>query len=169
MSSENRPAIGPAITGETKVTLFDQVKGFYWSAPWLWWLLAVCLFVVALSLPSVPEGDDTAFNAPIAAGLLILLGVGIVGFSYFRLSREQKQVRYRVTAERIEFSDGTGATMSIPWTGIKRCVETRSALLLRLRPSGLRWLPKRAFADVTSLRGLTAQCLGSKAKMMRGQ
>jgi hypothetical protein len=78
-------------------------------------------------------------------------------------------VRYRVTAERIEISDGTGASLGIPWTGIRRCVETRSALLLRLKPAGLRWLPKRAFADVTGLRGLAAQCLGSKAKLMRGQ
>jgi hypothetical protein len=45
MSSDEQPAI----TGETTVTLFDQVKAFYWSAPWLWWALAACLFVVALS------------------------------------------------------------------------------------------------------------------------
>jgi hypothetical protein len=106
---------------------------------------------------------------PVTTEVLVLLWIGIIGFSYFRLSREQKQVRYRVTAERIEFSDGTGASLGIPWTGIKRCVETRSALLLRLKPSGLRWLPKRAFADVTGLRGLAAQRLGSKAKLMRGQ
>jgi hypothetical protein len=159
----------PTITGETTVTLFDQVKAFYWSAPWLWWALLVCFFVVALSSTGEAPDADTGFNVPMIAGLLVLLWVAIIGFSYFRLSRDQKQVRYRVTAERIEISDGTGASVGIPWTGIKRCVETRSALLLRLKPSGLRWLPKRAFADVTGLRGLTAQCLGSKAKLMRGQ
>jgi hypothetical protein len=165
MSDESRPAI----TGETTVTLFDQVKAFYWSAPWLWWALAVCLFIAALASAGEAADSDTAFNVPVTTGVLVLLWIGIIGFSYFRLSREQKQVRYRVTAERIEFSDGTGASLGIPWTGIKRCVETRSALLLRLKPSGLRWLPKRAFADVTGLRGLAAQRLGSKAKLMRGQ
>jgi hypothetical protein len=59
--------------------------------------------------------------------------------------------------------------MTIPWALIKRCVETRSALLFRLKPSGLRWLPKRAFRDVAGVRGLTAQCLGSKAKMRRSE
>ncbi len=162
MSSNERPAI----TGETTVTLFDQVKAFYWSAPVLWWALVVCFFVVDLS----SAGDaDTEFNLLTVSVLLILLWAAIIGISYVRLSREQKQVRYRVTAERIEISDGTGAAVSIPWTGIKRCVETRSALLLRLRPSGLRWLPKRAFADVMGLRGLTAQCLGSKAKLRRNE
>jgi hypothetical protein len=163
----------PAITGETTVTLFDQVRAFYWSAPWLWWALVVCFFVVALTSAGFPGGDgadaDAAFNAPLIGGLLVLLWAAIIGISYVRLSRAQKQVHYRVTAERIEISDGTGASVGIPWTGIKRCVETRSALLLRLKPSGLRWLPKRAFANVTGLRGLTAQCLGSNAKMMRGQ
>jgi hypothetical protein len=159
----------PAITGKTTVTLFDQVKAFYWSAPWLWWALAVCFFVVALSSASDGTDGDTAFNAPLIGGLLVLLWATIIGFSYFRLSREQKQVGYRVTAERVEISDGTGAAVAIPWTGIKRCVETRSALLLRLRPSGLRWLPKRAFADVRGLRGLAAQCLGSKAKLRRSE
>lgn len=156
-----------AITGETTVTLFDQVKAFYWSAPWLWWGLVVCFFVVALTSAGQPADADTAFNAPLIGGLLVLLWAAIIGFSYFRLSREQKQVRYRVTTERIEISDGTGASLGIPWTGIKRCVETRSVLLLRLKPSGLRWLPKRAFGDVAGLRGLTAQCLGSKAKLIR--
>jgi hypothetical protein len=163
----------PAITGETTVTLLDQVRAFYWSAPWLWWVLVVCFFVVVLTSAGSPEGDgagaDTAFNAPLIGGLLVVLWAAIIGISYVRLSREQKQVRYRVTAERIEISDGTGASVGIPWTGIKRCVETRSALLLRLKPSGLRWLPKRAFANVTGLRGLTAQCLGSNAKLKRGQ
>jgi hypothetical protein len=165
MSEEARPAI----TGETTVTLLDQVKAFYWSAPWLWWALVVCFFVVFLSSAGGDADSDTAFDAPEIGGLLVLLWAAIIGISYVRLSREQKQVRYRVTAERIEFSDGTGAAASIPWTGIKRCVETRSALLLRLKPSGMRWLPKRAFADVRGLRGLTAQCLGSKAKMRRGE
>jgi hypothetical protein len=165
MDSDERPAI----TGETTVTLFDQVKAFYWSAPWLWWALVVCFFVVALTSAGEDADADTAFNVPLTAGLLVLLWAAIIGISYVRLSREQRLVRYRVTAERIEFSDGTGAAISIPWTGIKRCVETRSALLLRLRPSGLRWLPKRAFADVAGLRGLAALCLGSKAKLMRGQ
>jgi YcxB-like protein len=165
MSDETRPVI----TGETTVTLLDQVKAFYWSAPWLWWALAVCFFVVALTSASDGGDGDTTFNAPLIGGLLVLLWATIIGFSYFRLSREQKQVRYRVTAERIEFSDGTGATISFPWTGVKRCVETRSALLFRLKPSGTRWLPKRAFADVRGLRGLAAQCLGSKAKLRRSE
>ena len=99
----------------------------------------MCFFVVALSSASDATDGDTAFNAPLIGGLLVLLWATIIGFSYFRLSREQKQVRYRVTAERVEISDGTGAAVAIPWTGIKRCIETRSALLLRLRPSGLRF------------------------------
>jgi hypothetical protein len=169
MSSDAGPAIGPTITGETTVTLLDQVKAFYWSAPWLWWALVVCFFIVALTSAGQDTDPDTAFNAPLIGGLLVLLWAAIIGISYIRLSRAQKQVHYRVTAERIEISDGTGASIGIPWTGIKRCVETRSALLLRLKPSGLRWLPKRAFADVRGLRGLTAQCLGSNAKLMRGQ
>lgn len=169
MISDERPAIGLAITGETTVTLFDQVKAFYWSAPWLWWTLIVLFFIVALTSAAQGGEGDAGFNAPLIGGMLVVLWAVVIGIGYVRLSREQKQVRYRVTAERIEISDGTGASLGIPWTGIKRCVETRSALLLRLKPSGMRWLPKRAFADVTGLRGLTAQCLGSKAKLMRGQ
>jgi hypothetical protein len=169
MSSDEQPAAGPAITGETTVTLFDQVKAFYWSAPWLWWALIVCFFIVALTSAGQGDEGDAAFNAPLIGGALVLLCAAIIGISYVRLSREQKLVRYRVTAARIEISDGTGASIGIPWTGIKLCVETRSVLLLRLKPSGMRWLPKRAFADVHGLRGLAAQCLGSNAKMMRGQ
>jgi hypothetical protein len=159
----------PEITGETTVTLGDQFKAFYWGAPWLWWVLAVCLLVMYLSSFGAGEDSDTFFNAPLIGGLLVLLWIAIIGFSYWRLSGEQKQVRYRVTAQQIEISDGTGAAVAIPWTVIKRCIETRSALLFRLRPSGLRWLPKRAFADVTGVRGLAAQCLGSKAKLRRNE
>jgi hypothetical protein len=169
MTSDEESAIGRPITGETTVTLLDQVKAFYWSAPWLWWTLIVSFFIVALTSAGQGAEGDAAFNAPLIGGALVLLWAAIIGITYIRLSREQKQVRYRVTAARIEISDGTGASIGIPWTGIKRCVETRSALLLRLKPSGMRWLPKRAFVDVHGLRGLAAQCLGSKAKLMRGQ
>lgn len=157
----------PEITGATTVTLSDQFRAFYWSAPWLWWTLAACFFVVFLSSPGNVGESDTVFTYPVLVVLVALLWIGIIVFSYWRLSREQKQVRYRVSTAQIEISDGTGASVAIPWTVIKRCVETRSALLFRLRPSGLRWLPKRAFVNVEGLRGLTAQCLGSKAKMRR--
>lgn len=143
---------------------------FYWSGPWIWWALAACFLIIFLSSLASwgdDEDSDTFFSMPVMVGMLVLLWVGIIGFSYWRLSREQKQVRYRVTTEHIEISDATGAIVAIPWKIIKRCVETRSALLYRLRPAGMRWLPKRAFADVEGLRGLTAQCLGSKAKMRR--
>ncbi|HXE28439.1 MAG TPA: YcxB family protein [Stellaceae bacterium] len=159
----------PEITGETTVTLWDQFKAFYWSAPWLWWVLAACCLIIFLSSLGNDEDSDTFFSAPVMIGLFVLLWVAIIVISYWRLSREQKQVRYRLTTERIEISDGTGAFVAIPWTGIRRCIETRSALLFRLRPSGLRWLPKRAFGDVMGLRGLAAQCLGSKAKLRRSQ
>jgi hypothetical protein len=160
----------PEITGETTVALWDQFNVFYWSAQWLWWALAICIPIVYL--PTLASSDDNAdsdsfFNVPVLLGLLVLLWIAITIFGYWRLSRAQKQIRYRVNVERIEISDGTGAAVAIPWTVIKRCVETRSALLFRLRPSGLRWLPKRAFADVNGLRGLAAQCLGSKAKLRR--
>jgi YcxB-like protein len=169
MSSEDAR---PEITGETTVTLWDQFKAFYWGAPWLWWTLAVCVLITYLATLASPDDDadsDSFVSLPVIGGLVALLWIAIIVFSYWRLSREQKQVRYRVTTQEIEIRDGTGAAIAIPWTVVKRCVETRSALLFRLRPSGLRWLPKRAFADVTGLRGLAAQCLGSKAKLRRSE
>jgi YcxB-like protein len=159
----------PEVTGETTVTLGDQFKAFYWTAPWLWWTLIGCFLVVVLTSWGGHGDSDSLFNTPVLVGVCVLLWAGTIFFSYWRLSHEQKHVRYRLTTERIEISDGTGAAVTIPWALIKRCVETRSALLFRLKPAGLRWLPKRAFRDVAGMRGLTAQCLGSKAKMRRSE
>ena len=127
----------PEITGGTTVTLLDQFKAFYWGAPLLWWAMAACIFITYLSSLPSPGDDadsDSFFNLPLIRGLVALLWIAIIVFSYWRLSREQKQVRYRVNTQQIEISDGTGAAVAIPWTIIKRCVETRSALLFRLRP-----------------------------------
>ena len=160
----------PAITGKTTVTLFDQVKAFYWSAPWLWWALAVCFFVVALVVGQRRYrwryGVQRCLSS---AGLLVLLWAAIIGFSYFRLSREQKQVRYRVTTERIEISDGTGAARRHSLDRIKRCVETRSACSCGCGHPGCAAAETRFRRCHRGLRGLTAQCLGSKAKLRRSE
>jgi hypothetical protein len=163
----------PPIIGSTTITFFDQVKAFYWSAPRLWWLGAGCLLIFWLTQMASPADDDSdtgIFSDPVVIlGGVCVLWLALIAFGYWRLSQEQKRVSYRVTADQIVTSDGAGAAVTIPWSGIKRCRETRSGFVLRLKPAGLRWLPKHAFSDdaVTVLRSLIADRLGAQAKLRK--
>ncbi|HLI22875.1 MAG TPA: YcxB family protein [Stellaceae bacterium] len=159
----------PGIAGETTITLLDQFRVFYWSIRWWLWLMVGCFLIIFISMPSggdADDSDDTFFNLSLIFIFLVLLWVGMIVIGYWRLGREQRNVRYRITAESVDVSDGTGARSVIPWTTIKRAREVRHAFLLRIRPIGLRWLPKRAFPEegVAAFRALIAEKLDDRAK-----
>jgi len=106
-------------------------------------------------------------------GLAVALGFGVLFFpaifliGHWRLSEAQKQVRYEINREQIVMRDDVGASVVVPWAMTQSAIETKSGFAVRLRPTGARWLPKRAFSPdaIEALRQLITDKLGPAAKV----
>jgi hypothetical protein len=158
------------IAGAAIITFSDQLRAFYWLAPHSIRIVAVGVAIMlCLELIAAPgaDGGDLYFSPPVLIGLALVFWIAIMAFGYRRLSGAQRQVTYLVTREQIETRDAADAAIIVPWNGVKRCFESRSGFALRLKPAGLRWLPKRAFgSDATlALRRLIADKLGARARL----
>jgi hypothetical protein len=163
------------ITGGTVITLADQLRGVYWSNARLYKICAVVL-VVAWLLILLPEltissnsdldaGGFTLLNPVYFIPLLFLFWFGLIAFGFRRFSAEQKRLAFEIDAQHVLVRDGTGTEVSISWSIVRRVVESRHGFAVMLKPAGVRWVPKRAFAParIASLRDLFQEILGARA------
>lgn len=124
------------------------------------------LALLGVSAHSGDGGGDQGVTA-IAIVASALLWPIVVTFSFRRLSSEQKQITYKIDAKGIAMRDLTGAATAIPWTIVRRVIESRAGFAVAVKPAGLRWLPKRAFTEeaLAGLRATFRQTLGKAARV----
>jgi len=156
------------IRGTATIVAMDHLKVAYWGMPRagrICCLLAPPLFALAVG-PSffTDDGPDVWVIVGVVA-VFVMWPAILVG--HWRLSDAQKQVSYEIDGEQIAMRDAAGTSVAVPWTVAKRAVETGSGFVVKLRPAGSRWLPKRAFSPegVTALRQLIKEKLGGAAKL----
>lgn len=109
------------------------------------------LFIVLPLVSRLP--DEPVLDAYYDAWPLAALFVFWVVFGFFLLHRyiawrmtpEQKDVRYSIDAQAVRVTDGLGASIIIPWTMVSAVRDTPKGFALRLKPRGVRWIPARAF------------------------
>jgi len=160
------------ITARTVFTMADQFRAVHWQA-YLYRLAGVVVLLpLALALLWV-SGQEIALGWQDALTMApILLLAGLVPFvlrarQFSRLGDEHKQLSYLVDSERVVTRDATGASTSLPWSEVRRCIEKEWGFLLVMRPGGRRWLLKRAFKpqDLDTLRRLIKTKLGEAARL----
>lgn len=151
------------VTGHMVVGLADEMKAIYGIMPAANRVIfpAVALIGLGYILWSTVFGSGLG-------GLrwpLLMLGILLVCFvlflpvlrtlTYLRSSAEQRQLHVAVDAERIEKRSGTGLSVAVPWREVRWCRENELGFAFGLKPMGVLWLPKRAFAPaaVASIRG----------------
>lgn len=84
-----------------------------------------------------------AVGAPLILVLMALLNA----IFYFRLSNDQKNLRWMVDAVRLTLNDGAGNSIQFPWGQVKYIAERKVGALIALRPMGYRWIALRAFSS----------------------
>ncbi len=155
-----------SITGRTVVTIGDQLRATFWSAPRFYrMLVAAILLAAALSFAPIRGAQSLLLSFSLILLMAALMGRALVAFSYWQLGNPQKVVTYVVDAEGIATRDATGAAISLPWNVLRGCIESKSGFAFAMRPSGTRWLVKRAFNtdEVDALRWLIKAKLGEAA------
>jgi len=159
-----------SITGRTFLTVTDHLLALFWSSPRLYCLTAVGA-LVALILALMPMGSREvsiwSFGVFAALFAITFVGPAMLAFNHWRLGNSQKKLTYLVDADNIATRDATGALIAVPWSVVRRCVESKSGFVFALRPAGIRWFVKRAFKaeDVDALRQLIKSKLGEAAKL----
>jgi hypothetical protein len=158
------------ITGHAVLTAVDQLRAVFWSAPRFYRLMATAVFVaLILALLRLGSGESSFWWFYALAILLIaaLATPAWLLLAHWRLGNSQKELTYTVDAENIATRDATGAVISVPWSLVRSCVESKSGFAFSVRPAAARWLVKRAFtaADVETLRKLIKSKLGEAAKL----
>jgi hypothetical protein len=162
-----------SITGRTVLTTIDHLRAVFWSAPRFFRLFGAATFAaLAFALLRLGLGESSfwsfyLFATPLIATLAVPAWLLLL---HWRLSGSQKDLTYTVDAENIAIRDATGAVISAPWSVVRSSIESNSGLIFYLRPTGARWLAKRAFTtdDVGALRSLIRGKLGEAAKLRAG-
>jgi hypothetical protein len=158
-----------AIAGETTITAGDQLRSLAWTLRHVIKGLAVIVALMAALIVGmfVATGEiDLGWNLLFVLAACTLMP-GFVLLSHSRLAEAQKQITLTIDDDAVVIRDGLGAAVNIPWSMVKRCVETRGAFAIVLRPAGHRWLPKRAFTAeaLGELKSLLHQKLGDAARL----
>ena len=135
------------IVGNTEITLADQMRTIFWSAPRRFCIGGAVVVVALLVMGAVAAyGEDIGGVPVIIAVVCLLLWPILVALSFRRLGKEQKLVTYEIGSDQITVRDATGAAVIFPWKIVRRVRESRSGFAINLMPAGTRWIPKRAFA-----------------------
>jgi hypothetical protein len=166
-----------AVTGGTTITFGDRLRARWTPANKLT-LVLLALVVVATTfdnlreLPREPFGPAIVIFTEFVAILLtwafwVGLVVAMVAIANFRTSADQRRISYELNDAGVVTRDGMGASLSCPWTNVRRARETSRAFRLSLKPMGSRYIPARAFAptDLPVLRTLLREKLGNSAKL----
>jgi len=144
--------VGESVAGEYRLRLRDQV---YWTfsrpAKTIWTLgIATATFsTIAIFL----DGFSTEAFLMIAGFVAVLLPLIVVlmallnVFFYFRLSADQRTLRWEIDQTRLLLTDGAGNSVQFPWRQVKFAAMRRTGFLIALKPMGYRWIAKRAFSD----------------------
>ena len=157
------------IRGRATIVAMDHLKAVYWGMPRagrICCILALPLFALAVG-PRFFAGDDLDVWVIGGVVAVFVMWPAIFLIGHWRLSAAQKQVAYEIDGEQIAMHDDDGTRVVVPWTVTKSAIEIGSGFVVRLRPTGGRWLPKRAFSPeaVTALRQLIQEKLGGAAKL----
>lgn len=139
------------IVGSASLGVTDQMWAIFWSAPRR---LCICSAVLVAALCVMIASDfysGTWASLPVLAGVVVALVILplSVAVSFWRLSKEQRLITYEINRNQITTKDATGATLILPWTMVNCVIERRSGFAVRLKPRGVRWIPKKAFAAET--------------------
>ena len=159
-----------SIVGSTVLTTVDHLRAVFWSAS-RFYRLAGAATVAALALALLrASGGETSFWWFYAFAVLLIATLATpvwLLLAHWRLGSPQKELTYLVDAENIVTRDATGAEITVPWSVLRRCIESKSGFIFAVRPTGARWLVKRAFTpeDVGALRRLIRAKLGEAAKL----
>jgi hypothetical protein len=159
-----------SITGRAVLTVVDHLRAVFWSAPRFYRLIgAATLVALILALLRLAAGESSFWWFYAAAILLIaaLATPAWLLLGHWRLGDAQKELTYTVDAENIATRDATGAVISVPWSLVRSCIESKTGFAFSVRPAAARWLVKRAFKtdDVGALRNLIKSKLGGAAKL----
>ncbi len=128
--------------------------------------VAVVIFALNVFQSFASDEDDDIFGSWGVMALGIAAAVGIMGWSFWRLSPQQRQIIYEIDGERIVMRDAAGNAVIFPWSEVKSCRERATGFAFIMRIGG-RWVGKRAFdeASLQSLRGLIRAQLGPRARL----
>lgn len=169
-----------AVAGGTTITFGDRLLA-RWTSGTKLMLVLLAAVVVATTFESFrqlpPEPFGWAFM--VLAGLvttLAILGLWLalvaatVAITGLRMSVDQRRISYELDEAGVATRDGTGASLTCPWTNVRKARETSRAIRLSLKPMGSRYIPKRAFEanDLPALRALLREKLGAAAKLRGG-
>lgn len=154
------------ISGSAQLGVADQMRAIFWRAP-----RRLCIYgaVVIAALCVMMASDvysGTRASPPVLAGAVVaflVLPLSIAA-SFRRHSKEQRLITYKINLDQITTQDATGATLILPWTMVSRCIERRSGFAVLLKPRGVRWIPKRAFAAETLPRLREILAMGAERK-----
>lgn len=166
------------ISGRTTVTLSDHLRAAG-TRRRKFTLAAVVLVIAMITISNIPSRFDTTLEIAISAVALIItvlafvvmwLVVMVVGvaISAARLSNAQRDVTYTFDADGFAIRDAAGAAFMMPWSGIGSVRERARAFVVTFKPSGSRYVPKRAFdaEQLAPLRALLSDKLAASAKVM---
>lgn len=141
-----------SVTGEYRLKLMDQL---YWTfslpAKTIWTLvIGVAMFsatAILLDGFSIHTFHSIVGFVAIIAPFVVVLMAVLNAFFYFRLSAEQKTLRWEIDQTRLSLTDGAGNSVHLPWSQVKFVAMRRTGLLIALKPMGYRWIAKRAFSE----------------------
>lgn len=156
------------IRGSAAIAAADHLNAIYWSTPRtgrICWILIPVFGLPTLALEFYDGDSDLTALIALLVAFAFLPIIFLLG--HWRLSEAQKRISYEVDRENIVLRDAEGTSVVVPWTLARRAIETKSGFMVRLRPTGGRWLPKRAFSPeaVADLRRLIKDKLGPAAKL----
>jgi hypothetical protein len=164
------------ITGAMEISVFDQLRVLLTSrlyrvaVPFV--AVIVAYGITTFSLISAPAGAWISFISIVGivlmAATVLVFGALLKALNATRsLSPEQRAMTYQFDDNGYVVRDGAGMALTVPWTTVQSVREDRRAFLIHTRPSGRRYLPKRAFSPeaLVALRELMARKLGAGAKL----
>ncbi len=144
------------ITGAAKLKISDQVHTLFIGgrifkiAIFAFVGMMLLNFVVSFLYGPFDIGfffEILASSAGVFVGTMLILIIPLQVLLYFRLSLEQRDLRWEIDDLSISVLDGTGAKIVSPWGQVKKVHENKSGFGLFMKPAGLRWIPKRAFDE----------------------
>lgn len=170
--------MGDVVRGQTSTTFADRLRA-NWYGPIRYMVPIVAIVIAGITFAGIPRSaTDVEFVIALAAtlstvilfvGVYVLFMVVLLVFFALRLGKDQRKMTFELGSDAIVIADGTGATLTTPWSVVRRARESKRAINLNLRPMGIRYIPRRAFvlADIPALRALIGEKLGAKAKLAK--
>ncbi len=158
------------IVGSTKINLGDHINWVFSTGAGLklgfliglilgvGYILALLYFGVNISIEKLIKAVGFALFVPVFSFPIIVVIHTVI---FLRLSSEQRKVTIEISASQISLCDAAGNKISTPWSQVRKFRETKNALVIYVRPTGSRWIPKRAFGadDIAKIRLIADQQL----------